>query len=251
MHYFETKELFAGYNKKIVVENVSLQLEKGEILSLIGQNGCGKSTILKTIAGQLQEISGCVTVDKRDIKELPQTERAKAISVLLTDRIRPELMSVREVVAMGRYPYTGRMGILTNEDKAIVDYYVRLLELADIGDSDYMSLSDGQKQRVLIARALCQEPEILILDEPTSYLDIRYKLSLMDILKTQARDRSLTIIMSVHEPFLAEYVSDRVVGIKNGHITAVGRAQQVMTKSNMKQLYELSDEMMDIYSRIL
>ena len=171
-----TDGLSVGYHGKELIKEIGISLKMGEIVTLIGPNGAGKSTILKTIAKQLQEICGSVYVENTRLCELPEKELAKKMSIVFTERITPELMTVADVVAMGRYPYTGGLGILTPKDEAVVAQCMEQIRISPLKERNFMSLSDGQKQRVLLAKALCQEPEILILDEPTSYLDVKYKL---------------------------------------------------------------------------
>ena len=171
-----TDGLSVGYHGKELIKEIGISLKRGEIVTLIGPNGAGKSTILKTIAKQLQEICGSVYVENTRLCELPEKELAKKMSIVFTERITPELMTVADVVAMGRYPYTGGLGILTPKDEAVVAQCMEQIRISPLKERNFMSLSDGQKQRVLLAKALCQEPEILILDEPTSYLDVRKKL---------------------------------------------------------------------------
>ena len=163
-----TDGLSVGYHGKELIKEIGISLKMGEIVTLIGPNGAGKSTILKTIAKQLQEICGSVYVENTRLCELPEKELAKKMSIVFTERITPELMTVADVVAMGRYPYTGGLGILTPKDEAVVAQCMEQIRISPLKERNFMSLSDGQKQRVLLAKALCQEPEILILDEPTS-----------------------------------------------------------------------------------
>ena len=170
-----TDGLSVGYHGKELIKEIGISLKMGEIVTLIGPNGAGKSTILKTIAKQLQEICGSVYVENTRLCELPEKELAKKMSIVFTERITPELMTVADVVAMGRYPYTGGLGILTPKDEAVVVQCMEQIRISPLKERNFMSLSDGQKQRVLLAKALCQEPEILILDEPTNHLDITSK----------------------------------------------------------------------------
>ena len=155
-----------GYDGKPLIEEVEIALRKGEILTLLGPNGAGKSTILKSIARQLSLIAGTVRLDGEDMRTLTGAELSKKMAVVMTKRLRGELMTCEDVVATGRYPYTGRFGVLRAEDHAAVQNAMELVQVAEIGDSLFDRISDGQRQRVMLARAICQEPEILILDEP-------------------------------------------------------------------------------------
>ncbi|MDE7261739.1 MAG: ABC transporter ATP-binding protein, partial [Oscillospiraceae bacterium] len=174
----QTQNLAVGYNGKALIRDIALSLRPGEIMTLIGPNGAGKSTILKSVIRQLSLIRGTVCLDGRDMAALTEREVSRSLSVLMTSHIQPELMTCEDVVATGRYPYTGRLGILTREDREKVAQCLKLVHASELADQDFSRVSDGQRQRVLLARALCQEPEVLVLDEPTSFLDIRHKLEL-------------------------------------------------------------------------
>ena len=207
--------LSVGYPTRKVLENIELEIEKGEILTLIGPNGAGKSTLLKSISGQLPLLAGSVLMQGQDLAKCDAKERARRIAVVLTEAVRPEYMTCREVCAAGRYPYTGRMGILRKEDEEAVDRAMARMKVEDLAERDFGAISDGQKQRVLVARALAQETPVLLMDEPTSYLDIRYRTELMETLRGLAAEGK-TILMSLHEIDLALEVSDRLLCVKEG-----------------------------------
>ena len=175
-YFFYTKGLTVGYRGVPLIHDIEIGMKQGEILTLIGPNGAGKTTILKNIIRQLSPLGGTVYLGGEDMAKLTGKELAQKLSVVLTERIRPELMSCEDVVATGRYPYTGRFGVLTEKDREIVKESMELVHIRELAGRDFGKISDGQKQRVMLARALCQQPEILVLDEPTSFLDIRYKL---------------------------------------------------------------------------
>ena len=172
----KTEDLSIGYGSKCVAEGISLQLEEGRILCLIGPNGSGKSTLLKTLMRQIPPLKGSIFLGDRKLERIPEKELARFSAAVLTGRPTPELMTCGELVAMGRYPYTGRLGILSEEDRAVVRSSMEMTETAFLRDEDFTRISDGQRQRVLLARAICQQPKLLLLDEPTSFLDIRHKL---------------------------------------------------------------------------
>ena len=202
-----TEDLSAGYDRSPVIRNISLHARPGQILTLIGPNGAGKSTLLKTLAQQLEPLGGTVFLGKNPIKSLSANDIAKSMSLLLTERIDPELMTCRDVVATGRYPYTGRLGILSAEDHLKVDEAMTLTHAMELSERPFRAISDGQRQRVLLARALCQDPGVLLMDEPTSYLDIHHKLELLGLLRRLVKEKNLTVIMSLHEIDLAQKVS--------------------------------------------
>ena len=182
-YYLQTEQMTVGYHGKPLIEKINLCLRRGEIMTLIGPNGSGKSTILKSIVRQLRLLGGVVRLEQVSLEELSPQAVARKMSVLMTDRLQPELMTCREVAAAGRYPYTGKLGLLTQRDWEKVDEALALVHGSALADQAFTAISDGQRQRVLLARALCQEPEILVLDEPTSFLDIRYKLEILSTLR--------------------------------------------------------------------
>ena len=236
-YYITTEKMSVGYDGKPLIEAVEIALRKGEILTLLGPNGAGKSTILKSIARQLSLIAGTVRLDGEDMKSFTGTELSKKMAVVMTSRLRADLMTCEDVVATGRYPYTGRFGVLRKEDHAAVENAMELVQVAEIGDSLFDRISDGQRQRVMLARAICQEPEILILDEPTSYLDVRHKLEFLSILQKLCRERQLTVILSLHELELAEKISDRILCVNGRTVDRIGTPEEVMTDGYITQLY--------------
>lgn len=237
--YFELRDLSVGYGGKPLLSHISLALAKGEIVTLVGPNGSGKSTILKTVTRRLPALSGEVFLDGEALRSMDAKKLASKMAVVLTDRIRPSLMTCFDVAAAGRYPYTGSFGLLTRRDREIVLDALSRVNAADIADRDFADLSDGQRQRVLLARAIAQEPEIVVLDEPTSYLDIRHKIELLEILRSMAKERGVTILMSLHEIDLASKVSDKVVCVGRDGISASGAPEEVFSDGSVRRLYGL------------
>ena len=239
MDYLQTDALSVGYNGKTLISKVALSVQRGRIVTLIGPNGSGKSTILKTIAGQLPRIGGAAYLDGEELRACSRNAIARRMAILMTARMDPELMTCRDVVSTGRYPYTGHLGVLRPEDKAIVEQSLRETDALDFADRPFQSISDGQRQRVLLARALCQQPELIVLDEPTSYLDIRYKLELLTILKRMVREEDLAVLMSLHELDLARRVSDTIVCVAGDHIDRVGPPEEIFTRDYIAKLYHM------------
>ena len=237
--FLETEKLSVGYDGKPLIRDVCLQVQRGKIVTLIGPNGSGKSTILKTIVGQLSKISGTVLLEGAPMERCGQKEIAKRMAILMTERIHPELMTCYDVVSTGRYPYTGALGLLGKEDKRIVEESLELVHGRDMADRPFDAISDGQRQRILLARALCQTPEIIVLDEPTSYLDIRYKLELLTILKTMVREKNLAVLMSLHELDLAQRVSDTVVCVSGDRIDRMGPPEEIFSNDYISRLYHM------------
>ena len=235
--YLRTEDLAVGYGGRPLIREIRLELARGQIMTLIGPNGAGKSTILKSVIRQLEPVGGAVYLDGRDMAGLSERETARRMSVLMTSHVRPELMTCEDVVATGRYPYTGRLGILGREDWEKVEECLALVQASDLAERDFSRISDGQRQRVLLARALCQEPEVLVLDEPTSFLDIRHKLELLAILKDMVRSRDLAVVMSLHELDLAQKISDYVVCVRGDRIERQGTPEEIFTADYMMALY--------------
>lgn len=239
--YFRTEKLTVGYGGKPLVKDIEISLEKGKILSLIGPNGAGKSTILKSITGQLQAISGTVYIGGSSAEQIGGKELAKIMSVVLTERIRPELMTCWDVAAAGRYPYTGHLGILSKDDRVKVEEALRLVEMEQYRDEDFGNISDGQQQRIMLARAICQEPEIIILDEPTSYLDVKHKLAMLQILRRLVKQNNVTVIMSLHEIELAQKASDYILCVRGEYIHRYGTPEEIFTSEYISELYDLDN----------
>lgn len=241
------EKVSAGYGRKVVVRDVNIDIRQGEIICLIGPNGGGKSTLLKSINGSLSLIEGEVYLDLRKLSSLSAKEISKELSIVTTERIRPQLMTCKDVVLSGRIPFTDGFGRYGKEDLAIVEEALETMKIKKLSDTPYDALSDGQKQRCLIARAICQKPKYLVMDEPTSYMDIRHRMELMDVVRKLAKEK-VTIIMSLHEIELALDVADRLLLVyEDGHV-AIEEPKNVLEKALIKDLYGLDD---DKYKKIL
>ncbi len=244
-YYFQAEHLWAGYNRKPIVRELEFRLPKGEILSLIGPNGAGKSTVLKSIAGQLGLIEGVVYLGEDSLSELGRKQLAKRMSVLFTEKPKGEMMTCRDMVATGRYPYTGRFGVLSPKDMCIVDEAMEMVHIAGMAELDFNKASDGQKQRVMLARAMCQEPEIVILDEPTSYLDVKHKLEFLSVLQDMKEKKGLTVIMSLHELELAKRISDKVLCLKDGYAGKYGTPEEIFSHGYIEELFDIREGSFD------
>lgn len=241
------ENLSVGYGKKIVVGDIDFHVRHGEILTLIGSNGSGKSTILKSILLQIQTISGAIFINGKNTAEMSGKEISRSMSAVMTERIEPELMTCGDVVESGRYPYTNRLGILSRNDMEKVDEAMELVGVKSLKNTDFGCISDGQRQRVMLARAICQEPEILVLDEPTSFLDIHHKLELLNILKKLVKEKNLAVIMSLHELDLAQKVSDRIMCINNGRAEKIGTPEEIFSGDYISGLYNIDNKSFSHY----
>lgn len=234
---FQTQNLSVGYEGRAIVSGIEISVRQGEILTLIGPNGAGKSTILKSIARQLAPISGAVFLEGRPLERMSENEAARSLSILMTQRPRPELMTCEEVVSSGRYPYTGRLGILSAEDWEKVEQAMALTHVSELSGRNFGRISDGQRQRVMLARAICQEPKALVMDEPTSFLDVRHKLELLALLKNLVRERGLAVVLSLHELDLAQKVSNQVLCVKDGGADRLGPPEEIFSGDYIEKLY--------------
>ena len=235
----DTKDLTIGYDSDIIT-GITMKVEPGKIVTLIGPNGSGKSTLLKTLTGALKKRSGLVEIDGTDRASLSAGEVAKKLSMVMTTPVRPRLMTCREVES-GRYPYTGMFGRLSDEDVRKVDEAIAFTETDAVAGKFFNEISDGQRQRVMLARAIAQEPEILVLDEPVSFLDIRYKIDVLTKIRDLTGRKNIAVLMSVHEPEIAMKLSDTVVAVGDGRVRRMGTPEEVFEEGFIRSLYGLSD----------
>lgn len=240
MSYCETKNLAIGYTAPLL-RDIALHAERGKILALIGPNGAGKSTLLKTLAGQLAPQGGTVLLDGQGLAEYSPNARARKLALMLPHSTRTELTSCFDVAAAGRYPYTGRLGILSQEDKRQVLDALRLVQADALAGRDFAKISDGQRQRVLLARAVCQQPEILLLDEPTSFLDIKGKAELTAVLRRLTAEKNVAVIVTLHELELAQKLADAVVCVFPHKVSGVLTPKEAFAKENVCRLFALND----------
>lgn len=243
--YFRFEDLAVGYDGRSLIHNINIDIKKGDIVTLIGPNGAGKSTILKSITKQLELICGAVYLDRRSLGEISYRELSSKLAVVLTDRVKPELMTCYDIVATGRYPYTGRFGMLTEEDEKKIFEAMKAVNAQEIGSCDFSAISDGQRQRVMLARAICQEPEVMILDEPTSFLDVKHKLELLDVLRDMAKRKGITVVMSLHEIDLAQKLSDMIICVKGDRLFGYGTPEEIFTEELIRELYDIDNGFFD------
>ena len=238
-YYFKAEKMTVGYDGNAIIENINFSIKKGEILTIIGPNGAGKSTILKSITRQLEKLDGAVYIGNKNQAEMSANELARNMAVVSTKPIKAELMTCEDVVATGRYPYTGRFGLLSHEDKEIAKEAMKLVNVYEIKDRDFSKISDGQRQRIMLAKAICQNPQIIVLDEPTSYLDIKYKLEFLSVLQQLKRQKNLTVIMSLHELELAERISDKMLCVSGKYIDRFGTPEEIFNEGYISRLFDI------------
>ncbi len=248
MQGIRASDLVVGYEGKSVLKDVNFWVRPGQILTLIGPNGSGKSTLLKSITRQLKTIAGQVYLAEGTMDAYTDAALAKQMAMVTTERISPELMTCRDVVATGRYPYTGRFGVLGKEDEEKVQKALESLHALEVADRLFAKVSDGQRQRVMLARAICQEPKILILDEPTSYLDMHYKLEILQSIRNMVKEENLAVVMSLHELDLAQKVSDLVACVDGETIAKIGRPEEIFCGDTIACLYGVNSQAYDVVS---
>ena len=225
-----------GYSSP-VLSGLNIEVRKGEILGVLGPNGSGKSTLLKTLMNALKPITGTAFVDGSEIYRLKPDKLARKMSIMLTDRVEVGFLTGYEVVALGRYPYIDAFGRLSINDSKTIEECLQLVNAGHLADRFFSEMSDGEKQKVLIARALAQEPEVILMDEPTSYLDARHKIEVMLLLRRIATEKNIAIILTTHDVELALRICDRVVLVKNGGIVADGIPEETLTPEIMRDVY--------------
>ena len=238
----EAQDLAVGYGKAPLAEHIALGVRPGQILTLIGPNGAGKSTLLKTLAGQLAPMGGAVLLDGQDLTAYTGSARAQRLALMLPHTRRTELTTCFEFAAAGRIPYTGRLGLLSEADRQAVRDALALVGASALAERDFNCISDGQRQRILLARAICQQPEVILLDEPTSFLDIKGKIELLSILQTLAHTQHLAVLVSLHELDMAQKIADAVVCVSPQGVSGVLTPQEAFAPENIQTLYRLSRE---------
>lgn len=216
-----TNRLTVGYRGHRVVEDISLSLPCGRLVCLLGPNGAGKSTLLRTLCGFQPPIEGMVTISGSDITTMSAAEVARLVSVVLTDRPLTPSLTVAEMVGMGRAPYTGFWGRLSDDDRRLVSEAMQTVGIAPLATRRMGRLSDGERQKVMIAKALAQHTPVIVLDEPTAFLDYPSKVAVMKTLARLAHDEGKTILMSTHDLELAAQLGDELMEIENKHIRKI------------------------------
>lgn len=216
-----TNRLTVGYRGHRVVEDISLSLPCGRLVCLLGPNGAGKSTLLRTLCGFQPPIAGTVTISGSDITTMSAAEVARLVSVVLTDRPLPPSLTAAEMVGMGRAPYTGFWGRLSDDDRRLVSEAMQTVGIAPLATRRMGQLSDGERQKVMIAKALAQHTPVIVLDEPTAFLDYPSKVAVMKTLARLAHDEGKTILMSTHDLELAAQLGDELMEIENKHIRKI------------------------------
>ena len=221
----------------IVARNLQFELGAGEFVCIVGPNGAGKSTLIRTIAAMQPPLSGKVLLQGLDIHRLPATELARTVSVVLTERVGVGAMRSEALVALGRYPYTDWFGSLTPRDREIIEWAIDAVQASELAERDFSTLSDGERQKILIARALAQQPRLMVLDEPTAFLDLPRRVELMALLRSLAHDTGQTMLMSTHDLDLALRSADRMWLLPSGGPLHAGAPEDLVLDGSFEQAF--------------
>lgn len=237
MEAISVKNLSVAYEDNIIIEDMNLSIPKGKISIIIGANGCGKSTLLKTVARVNKPKRGDIFINNKNIKKVKEKNIAKEVAFLPQGPVCPSGLTVRELVAYGRFPHQKMIGGLNSYDKKVIDWAIKETGLSEFADRGIENLSGGQRQRAWIAMTLAQETEIIMLDEPTTYLDMSYQLEVLEVLERLNKEKNITIVIVLHELNNACRFADNIIGLKKGKIICQGKPIDVINKQTLKEIY--------------
>ena len=242
MNSIATENLAVAYDDRLIVDDLDMQLPQGKITAIIGPNGCGKSTVLKAVGRILKPKNGMVYLNGDDIRRLSTREVAQKMAILPQSPQAPAGLTVGELVAYGRFPHQRGFGKLKPEDKKIIAWALEVTKLTEFETTAVDNLSGGQRQRVWIAMALAQQTDLILLDEPTTYLDLSYQLEVLELLYRLNREQGCTIVMVLHDLNLAARFADYMVAIRSGDIIRHGTPEDVMTSGVLRETFHIDAE---------
>ncbi|GAA0061908.1 ABC transporter ATP-binding protein [Clostridium sp. CTA-1] len=242
MNSITTTNLAIAYEDKLIVDGLNMNIPKGKITTIIGPNGCGKSTVLKTIGRILEPKEGLVYLNGDDIRNFSTKEVAQKMAILPQSPQAQGGLTVGELVSYGRFPHKKGFGKLSPEDKKVIQWALDITKLTELEVTMVDNLSGGQRQRVWIAMALAQQTDLILLDEPTTYLDMAYQLEVLELLYNLNREESCTIVMVLHDLNLAARFADYMIAIRSGSIISHGTPEEIMTKKVLKDTFNIDAE---------
>ena len=237
MNAIKTEKLAVGYDKTIIVPEFDVGFKKGGVTSIIGANGCGKSTVLKAIGRIIPKAGGAIILNGKDVGGLKSKDIAKELAILPQTPQAPGTLTCFELVSYGRFPYQKGLGRLSKEDRTVVEWALSVTNMSEYSDREIAYLSGGQRQRVWIAMALAQQTGIILLDEPTTYLDLCHQLEVLELLKKLNKTQGTTIIMVLHDLNLASRYSDELLAMKDGKVYSFGSPQEVFTEAMLSDCF--------------
>jgi len=243
----QAKDIIFGYDSNPILENVNFEIAPSRLVPIVGPNGSGKSTLIKCIDRIVSPQGGSILIDRKDVTKMSRMDVARYLSYVPQSSVRIFPTNVFDTILMGRRPHIGWLGSEGDEEK--VWDVLRLLNIERLAMSNFNELSGGQQQKVLIARALVQEAEVMLLDEPTSNLDIWHQLDVMNIIRDVVKKREITAIMALHDLNLASTYSDRIIMMKRGRIVAAGDPTSVITAENIASVYRVEAAVRNLSDR--
>lgn len=232
-----TEDLQIAYGKRIIVDQMSIRIPEGKITALIGANGSGKSTVLKTMCRIMQPSKGIVMLNGKAIHTQPTREVARQLTILPQNPESPEGLTVRELISYGRSPYKKGFSLLNQEDNQMIDWALQVTHMEEFADRQLEQLSGGQRQRAWIAMAVAQNTELLFLDEPTTFLDMAHQIEVLELLKSINQSHKRTIVMIVHDLNHATRYAHHIIALKHGTVVAQGSPEEVVTAENCKEVF--------------
>ena len=239
MDMLRIEDLSLSYGDKPVVQNLSLRVKKGQVVSIIGPNASGKSTILKSIAGIIKPVSGKIFIEEKDISKMDSKKLAQKVSILLQQNKTPDDMSIEELVYFGRYPHKKWFEGFEASDKKIIEEVMKLTNTFALRDKTLETLSGGERQRAWIAMALAQEPDILLFDEPTTYLDLAHQIEFLELVNRLNKETGVTVVLVLHDLNQAARYGNYLFAMKEGKIFAQGSPEEVLNPQNILSIYNI------------
>ncbi|MFD3684775.1 ABC transporter ATP-binding protein [Nocardiopsis sp. NPDC058631] len=238
-HSLEVQDLALGYGDRLVIDSLDLVVPPGRITVIVGANACGKSTLLRSMSRLLAPRKGRVVLDGKEVHRMPAKELARTLGLLPQAPIAPEGITVADLVGRGRHPHQGMFARWNREDDTAVASALEATRTTDLADRSVDELSGGQRQRVWIAMALAQQTDLLLLDEPTTFLDVSHQVEVLDLLTDLNRDRGTTIVMVLHDLNLAARYADQLIALADGRLHAVGEPEEVLTEDSVRVVFGL------------
>jgi len=234
-----TEHLNLAYGERQIVEDLSVEIGRGQVTAIVGPNGCGKSTLLRSLARLLKPAAGGILLDGVDIHRVPTRDLARRLAMLPQSPLTPSGITVRELVGYGRFPHQGLLRGVSREDREAIEWALNVTDLGDYGDREVDTLSGGERQRAWIAMSLAQKTDVLLLDEPTTFLDIHYQLDLLNLVRTLNHEHGLTVVWVLHELNQAAAFSDHIIMLKEGKVICQGDPRLVMTPEAIRTVFNI------------